>query len=325
MTCRHSLLLFSLAFLLFSPLAHAQGEDLTQDEPFFQEQLQTYERWLEDAGLSQYLRVHELEVKEDELNIYLTFPFSDIDSILVAYDSLKAVFEASSPLTLEQQLFYKATTLMEVRQSLVTVQIYDTYDLRNEPLFFRGIYFADGVVAVSVSNPRDKRRTVTLQPRPANDGKTPTIEAFRERYSRERVYDCIYEYARQRFERDVCEDRNPHVRLLQDQDVLRFEVSDLCREVLTDEANPTLCGILRRVGYDCNWVKRELLVFTFTYEETTTGFRLILLLDGKYGSGYYREVRRGGYLSMEVDFDDYLEDYADAFTVQLRRALQNCE
>jgi hypothetical protein len=196
-------LFLCLGLMSLASTSHAQIEDLTQDEAFFREQLQTYQRWLDDAGLGQYLQVHDLEVKEDELNLYLALPFRDIDSIIIAYESLKADFEAISPLTLEQQLFYKATTLMEVRQSLVTVQLYDTYDLRNEPLFFRGIYFADGVVKVSSSDPRDKRRSITLNPLPISDGKAPSMEAFRARYSRERVYDCIYEFARQRFERTV--------------------------------------------------------------------------------------------------------------------------
>lgn len=314
-----------ICFVLTAWTTNAQTEDLTRDIEFFREQTKTYQRWLEHAGLGQYLSVYDIEVKEKELNLFLSFPFSDVDSIMTAWEALKAQFESASPLSLEQQLFYKATTLMEVRQQLVSVQLYDTYDLRETPLFMRAIYFEDGQVRIEESNPRDKRRAIQMQPRPANDGKTPSVEDFQRRYSREKVYECIYEYARNRYEQDKCEDRYPRVRLLEDQEVLRFEVSDLCREVLTNQSDPVLSRILNRLGYPANWAKRELLTFTITHESTTNGFRLILLIDGKYGSGFYSNVRRGGYLSMEIDFDTELELYADELTVQLRRMLLNCE
>ncbi|MCB0567472.1 MAG: hypothetical protein H6573_32415 [Lewinellaceae bacterium] len=53
---------------------------------------------------------------------------------------------------------------MEVRQSLVDVQIYDTYDLRQEPLLFRGIYLENNQVKVEESNPKSKNREVPIRP-----------------------------------------------------------------------------------------------------------------------------------------------------------------
>lgn len=111
--------------------------------------------------------------------------------------------------------------------------------------------------------------------------------------------------------------------MLESGDVLRFEITDLCREVLIDEANPLLCQILRTFGNDCNFVKRELLTFTIAHRTTAAGFNLHLEIDGKYGSGFYENVRRGGYLNMEIDFDDYLERYADQIKEEFKRVLIN--
>lgn len=152
------------ACLLAFSFATAQVEGLVKDAGFFNQQKDTYQRWLDHSGLGEVLHVEELKVEEERLSLYLGFPYSDIDSIVRAWEALKREFEMESPLSLEQQLFYKAVNLMEVRQSLVDVQVYDTYDLRREPLFFRGIYFDEGRVKVEESNPRAKIREVKFSP-----------------------------------------------------------------------------------------------------------------------------------------------------------------
>ena len=74
-----------------------------------------------------------MDIQEKELSLYLSFPFSNMDSIISVWNITKNNFEQDASLSLEQQLFYKAVNLMEVRQSSISVQIYDTYDLREEP------------------------------------------------------------------------------------------------------------------------------------------------------------------------------------------------
>ncbi|MDX1943595.1 MAG: hypothetical protein SFU99_23715 [Saprospiraceae bacterium] len=316
-----------IAFFIFSLLAatalHAQIEDLTKDSEFFEKQKIEYQRWLDHSGLGSTLKVHAIEVKPQQLSLYLAFPYQDIDSIMVAWRTLKSAFEKERPLTLEQELFYKMVHLMEVRQSLANVQIYDTYDLRKEPLFSRAIYFKNDSVNVDASNPKSKIREVNIKPDDFSDMRRMSVQSFNQKFNRKMVYDKIHTYAKQKYERKTCDQRNPQLRLLESDGILRFEIIDLCREVLTDEANPLLCKILRKVGYDCNWVKRELLTFTVIQRETSTGFQLSIEIDGKYGSGFYENVRRGGYLSMEIDFDDYLERYADQFKEEIRRLLTN--
>jgi hypothetical protein len=320
---KHFLLfLCSFAFL---PLAKAQIEDLTQDTAFFEDQTEVYQRWLDHSGLGQYLSVYDIEVEKDMLSVYLNFPYSDLDSIQNAWDQLKSDFEDNSAITLEEQLLYKASFIMEVDQHMINVQIYDTYKLLEKETFMRAIFFQDGQVYTEEDNPRDKRESFTLRPTDLSNNKEENSTDFQQRFSKQQVYERIYSYAQKRFKQAVCLNRNPDIRLLEQDNNLVFEVTDLCREVLTDEANPVLCQLWNTFSKDqCNWVKRELLRFTFTYEELSDGgFRLVVVVDGKVGSGFYDEVKRGGYMSMEVDFDEYLETYAQSFTTELRRVLLN--
>lgn len=318
--------LFSLLLLtlLCTSVRAQRTQDLRQDEAFFQEQARIYQKWLDKAGLSQYFRFRELDVQEKRLDLYLEFRSDNLDLIINQWNTAKEQFEDASALTLEQQLFYKATSLMEVRQGSVSVQLYDTYDLRKTPLFSRAIYFDEGSVRVEESNPKSKIDKINLIPAAISGGKEVSVADFRKQYNKAFVFSCIANFAKKRFGKDVCIDRKPEVRILEDQDVLRFEVLDLCKEVLKDE-NSTICGWLQTLGYNCNWAKRELLTFIITHENTVDGIRITVELDGKVGSGFYANVGRGGYVSMEVDRDTELENYADALAIEIRKMLEQCQ
>ena len=310
-----------LFFLFLSPLlVSGQVEDLTKDLPFFTGQMDNYQRWLDQSGLGDLLEVEDIKVEPEHLSLYLSFPFEDIDAVMTAWESLKDGFESNSPLTLEQALFYKLIHFMEIRQSMADVQIYDTYNLKNEPLFMRAIYFAEGQVKVERSSPRSKTRHIVLKPDP-NGGKSASVMAFQQACSQAVLFEQVLAYAEARYEASPCKGTTPTVTVLESENVLRFEVTNLCREVLIDEAQPTLCSVLQTFGYPCDWAKRELLTFTVACRPINEGVELSIEIDGKYGSGLYERVRRGAYLSMELDFDDYLERYADTFRESLKRNL----
>jgi len=88
-----------------------------------------------------------------------------------------------------------------------------------------------------------------------------------------------------------------------------------------DESKSSWCKLVNRIGINCNTIKRELLTFIIKYKPTETGINLNIEIDGKFGSGLYSTVRRGGYHSMEVDFDEYLDIYAQKFIVDLKQYL----
>ena len=330
------LLLSTLFFSVLSFATSAQS-DLRQDNAFFTDQKATYQKWLDHSGLGKTLKVQFIEVQSDDLALYLAFPFSDADSVTSAWWQLKKEFEQHSDLTLEQQLFYKMTHIMELRQSIGNVQLYNTYDTRLVSCFYRGVYFKEGEVQVDSSGCMSKIRDIDFDPSDFSHlkrmaafnwdsgeigNRTLTPEEVRQRYPKQVVFDIISSHAVKRFQVKKCDLRYPKVQMLESKKVLRFEVSDLCKEVLGGE-NPTLCRMLRSLGKECNWAKREKLVFTFTYKESPEGFILNCTIDGLVGSGYYNEVRRGGYINMEEDFDPELEYYADLFQEEIRQVLKN--
>ena len=320
-------ILVSIVVLLQVPIQAQPNEfSLTKDLEFFYEQKDQYQEWLIYRGFSPILSVEDIEVTKDRLSLYLKFPYQNLDSIVSAWDTLKYTFEQTNSISLEQKLFYKLAHLMEVRQSQINVQIYDTYDLRKEPLFFRGIYFdtESGRIKVSTSDPKSEIRKIVLRPK-AIGGKRPSVENFQKSLSKELVFQTILTYAKNKYNRSPCDGRKPQVSTLETGEVLRFEVHDLCREVLIDEANPILCEyVLRPLGYKCDWAKREMLDFIITYDALIDGIKLTIEVDGKFGAGFYNQIERGGYIAMDKEprLYKYLILYADKLREALRAELQ---
>jgi hypothetical protein len=324
--------------LLCANVALSQG-DLRADSSFFQSRMATYQKWLDHAGLGKMLRVHQVQVLADELALYLAFPFSNADSVTTAWWQLKNEFQQHSSLSLEQQLFFKMTHILELPQELGNVQLYDTYDPRAEPCFYRGIYFDSTNAELKVDSnsckaisreidfdPSDFSRLRKAATFDWNSGQighhTLSPAELRRRYPKSEVFDLIEKYACAHFRSQPCGDRVPEFHVLQRKQLLRFEVANLCKVVLDGE-NHALCSLLSSLGYSCNWAKREKLIFTFTYRDSPQGFVLDCSIDGLVGSGYYETVRRGGYINMEVDFDQELEFFADRFKEDIRLLLKN--
>ena len=316
------------AFWAFLPLVltlslSAQKEDLTKDKAFFEQQAKLYQRWLEHNGLGKTLLVKTVEVEPQQVALYLAFPNENADSAAAAWDQLKKDYTAlNTGLSLEQELFYKMLHLMELRQSAANVQLYDTYDTRKEPCFYRGFFLKEGTFQVDSSGCKSKKLDIYISPGDLSGAKKHAAATFQKQYTQQYVFDKIHRYAKQRYEQNTCENRRPVVSPpLIDGNLMRFEVTDLCKEVLKDEQNNTVCSFLSKYLKPCNWIKREKLTLSFIYQPKDSGFLLKCEVEGKVGSGFYDQVGRGGYLDMEIDFDGYLKDYADKLQYELKQAI----
>ena len=308
---------FSLFLIFgFSFFSISAQEDLTADSPFFQKQKDLYQRWLEHEGLSWALRVQDLLVEPDTLTLYLGFHSPDADTVFQVWQELKGTFDAQNSLTLEQHLFYKMVQMMEVEEPQAMVLLFNSYDTSKDPdpCFVRGIYFEEGQVQVGAHNCKSEIRDIFVD-LPEMNTKSKVVESeFRDASGREEAFDKIYQYALKRFGSRACEGRHGRVYLREKDQVLRFEVKDLCKEVITESNQSLICRLL---PIDCR-ERREWLTFTITYLETRRGFKLTCKIDAKVASGNFGQVSRGAYYDMEIDFDEYLKDYADSFKLELQ-------
>ena len=99
--------LFNSSFLL------AQGFN-SEDRAYFEKQLPQFERWMQVQGLDVLFKIHELETKGDQVNLYLVSKFRDADSTRLIWEKLKNSYEIQSDISLEQHLLERFSNLMEV-------------------------------------------------------------------------------------------------------------------------------------------------------------------------------------------------------------------
>lgn len=314
-----------LFLLVCGPIAQplwSQAENLTEDESFFLQQKAGYQRWLDAAGLGRYLRVQDLRVEPERVRLYLGFYAADADTIRGIWEQIKSAHDAQGGPKLEEYLLFRMCNMMSLRQQAAVIEVYDTYDLSREPLFFRGIYYDGGLVRVVEQNPRGAQlRHIMVQPSDIKTGSRRGRVDFSKQYTREYVFGQVLQFMQRKYAQSPCDHRKPEIHLKPHEEYLRFDVSDLCREVIKDAQNPTICQWLRLMGYSCNWTTRELLSFTFVYVPTQNGFSLHLTLEGRVGSGFYKDVKRRGYMDMELDFKQELEEYADAIALEIKKYL----
>lgn len=316
---------------LLSSLLPAQdyfGDDL----PFFQKKAKLYQRWLDANGLGEALRVDKVELKKNgmELELFLTLRTADPDTAASLWASLEVGFAAQNPdLDLGAILFDTFARLMEIPPAQGNVQVYiprrggPGYD----PCFYIWLWDEDG-------QPKQERRINNCKAQPLSIAVRPvavravaagTPVAVSGRQRAQEVFDDILEYARQRYEHLTCEKRDtPRVEEDDRSDyMLRFSVTDLCREVLTEEKKSIWCRFVELWWGPCNDMRRERLEFVFFYNSTDEGYQLTGQLTGKFGSGVYRP-RTSGYMDMEPDFEeDFLKPYVRNFQRDLKRYLES--
>ena len=311
--------LIILSVILFLP-GLVTAQDLTKDSAFFEKQTIAYQQWLNSNGMGNTLQIHSIEVEPQQLSLYLQFPFEDSDSVTMGWKQLKQDFEAENDLRLEEKLFYRMLHLMEVRQSMANIQLYDTYNLRLEPCFERVIYFENGGVRVDSGGCKSQIREIHFQPN-SFYGKETTLEEIKKHWNRHDIFEKIENFTREYYQSKLCKGEMPKVQVLQSEPVLRIKVYNLCREVLADQSQPFWCAVMRRLKVDCDWAKREMLNYTITYKELENGIRLTIEIQGKYGNGSFGSVGRNGYIDMELDFKKYIEEYADLYRERLKKML----
>ncbi|MEL6720195.1 MAG: hypothetical protein AAFP82_15900, partial [Bacteroidota bacterium] len=227
---------FILITFLFSfqTIIYSQTNNLTNYQSFFEEQKAAYQTWLEESGFDQVLRVHELAVEKDKLTLYLGFHTENLDTLSSAWQQLKSDFEAKNALSLEQMLYYQLVYFMEVPQEQVYLEIYDSYDTEKylNARFWVILSFEENKLKINKNTRnKDAKREVyiNLKEIKINQGKA---EVVKENLTKIAVFKRIVKYARAHYTQKNCEGRKPGVKILEDQNILRFVISDLCREVL---------------------------------------------------------------------------------------------
>lgn len=305
----------------------AQPEsNLQNDKATFVEKSIEYDKWLKSTGLGKVLRVETVRVTDDALSLDLGFYTTNADSVVVLWNALKRDFERQDRgVTLEEELFYKMVYFMEIKPTQGYVQLFNSFDTKNDlyVCFRRSMKYENNKVFVDSGGCKTVIKDFEVSAKDLSNLKGVSKGDFAKRSSKYAVLNKIQNYVQTRFTRQQCEYRYPQIEWMNTNDELWFTVKDLCKEVLIDETNPWWCSVLTPMCESCkNCIKREYVEMHVNYAETPTGYRVYLKIDAKFGSGWYNEVKRGAYKNMELDYKSYVERYAERFKNDLFNELR---
>jgi len=325
---KKTLVLFLLAFV-FTNLLFSQ-DFLGEDVPFFQKKASLYQKWLESKGMGNALKVDKVDLKMNgnELELFLCVRTHDPDSAVAIWTGLVTDFKKQNPTEeLVSALFHTFVRLMEIPPAQGNVQVYfsNANNAGYNPCFYVWIWEEDNKVKEEsrMNACKSQGLSIAVEKTTVKAVNTKTSTPISNKEQARVVFDKILKYARQRYEVKKCENRNPRVEEDETTDyMLTFIVSDLCKEVLTEEEKSLWCGFVSDWWGPCNDMRRERLEFTFNYIPTDTGYTLTGSLTGKFGSGVY-VPRKSGYMDMEPDFEeDFLKPYAKQFQKDLKKYLE---
>ncbi len=323
---------FVIGLLLCTWQAHAQKENLARDFSFFQNKSREFSAWLDKTGLGKSLAFDLVQMRplsigdgidSTELELVLLIRTNDPDSAIGIWQGLKKGFDSPDD-SLENILYRTFIHQMEIpgQQGSIQVCIRDKKRDYNRCFYIYIWQEADEALGTKIKSEYHfkecKSRTfeITVTPPPVKiRGKGKTTKIIKPKIpAANQVFEVIRRYAidsvlhQPRYRTGNCTDRSPRFETdsLRTSNAFRFTLADLGQEVIPPY---TLLGFTT--------IAMERLTYQFEYYPIQGGFTLKCIIEGKYGSGFFKP-RVSGYMNMEPDYNDYLEAYSN----KVRRDIQ---
>ncbi len=268
-----------------------------------------FQEHLNDIGIGQLLNVHQVEETNDKAVIYLSLPFKGPDTIQVIWSLLRNAFAKENTISLEQHLFYKMVEILNVNQENASIQIYDTYDIREVPCFSEGIYFDVGEVKTNET----RCKSAISEFKIGDNINIPKMGVSRSLSgffaSRKSLIDSLEKFAAENLLDFTCKGRIDNLEKLETQEVLRFTLKNICVENLKN-TKPLLCELLSGEDYDCqSQVNKLILYFTISWHEESIS-TISIDIAGKYGVG---DSPLGEYMWMNKSYHSFFQEIAKKF------------
>ncbi len=310
-------------------LAPAQ-ESLSTSQPFFQDALHTYQKWLDASGLGPALQARSVEVKNDTLLVlFLGFQVADPDSARAIWDQLRLDFTRKTRGdTLEYQLFEKISWYFEVPPRQVRLYLRDSYtgpkalcwEARVLPANRNGkpVYQEKNIDCGFKS----QDFSVSIGAQELSGLRAPSAAQLQKRLSKKAVFEKLKPWLTQRYQKPQPDGGWSHIKFTDEWQTLKFEVDDLRREVISTASSSWLCEVLCQCATCLPYERLEVVLKYEPADDATGAFLLSANIAAKYGSGIWKP-RGGGW----HDLDDepakkaLLKSYGELLMTDIKRFL----
>jgi hypothetical protein len=268
---------------------YAQQKLSEKDDAFFEAQKPYYQAWLEAHNLSSVIRTDQVftDTIANTLTIQLMLNYQTADSAIVAYDKLKEKFYNANSLPLEEALFYKATQLMELPSVQTFVEIRDKASCRKIKIALANDGIAINTSAckalgdeIKIKIPEHKG-DVALVRNVNNIKRVDSQENFA--IFQQSVLKKVKSAAEQHYAKKEGKFTFWGIQ----NGVLRFEVSDIQKEVLADG----------NLMFD----KYEYIVFTVSCQQDREDTKVKFMIDAKSGASFPWKPRLSAFTPIDAD------------------------
>lgn len=287
--------------------------------------LPEFKTWLNEQGVDQVLKVHEIEIDNDTLEVYLAFIMEDTDSSSAAWDTLKSGFNDLKDYSFEEYLFYNMAAIFKVPLPKANIQIYDTYKSNVQPCFYVGIWFDTQSRGVkqeeSFCMSKSAEASIVLED--LKNIKSVKIDLNNENLSRKNVYNRILAMAKSYYRPKITDfNNNFFTDYSGNETILEFEVKNIRQEVLYED-DDWICGTIKWIkkDFDCDLRKKEYIKIVIEYKSTTAGIFINCTVDARYGSSGTSLLTWERSNPMEPEFESYVARYAKKFKQMIQKDL----
>lgn len=269
---------------------YAQQQKLSEkDDAFFEAQKPYYQAWLEAHNLSSIIKTDQVitDTVANTLTVQLLLDYQTADSAIVAFDQLREKFYGTNALSLENALFYKASQLMELPANQTLVEIRDKAGCRKIKINMENDDIAINTSAckalgdeIKIKMP-EHRGDVSLVRNVNNIKNTQPQESFAS------FQQSVLKKVKTAAERHFAKKEGKFTFLGIQNGVLRFEISDIQKEVLADG----------NLVFD----KYEYIVVTVSCQQDKEDTKVKFMIDAKSGASFPWKPRLSAFTPIDAD------------------------
>lgn len=292
--------------LLTATLLQGQSVDFRNDQAFFDQRIPVFEQWLNNSGLSMALSVENLAVDSQLVRLTLQFHYADPDTASSAWLKLKEDFQQQAGFSLEDRLFYKLATVLEVpfnhlelgfinfpsRGELPVLDFTLYFDPQSSTVSKRG-FFRGPPVEGSIIIPFYELET---------DDICSTHFSFNEAFG---------EKERRQLNRQMGE-RLVHFyrQKTDDKHVSPYSWDPVVIEVMNIKSEVIPAGLVSFTN------PNERLMVNLCFDLNDEGLLVLCTIDGQIGNGLFRPRVVKGFRDMTPDYQDELIRYTNQLILE---------
>jgi|GEM_PF-3059524 hypothetical protein len=280
----------------------AQSTDLRNDQVFFIQQQAVYQGWLEETGLNPALQVERIQVDSHKVTLTLQFNYKDSDTATSAWNRLRQDFQENFGLALEERLFFKFSTVMEVKLEQAELRIINYPKYGELPVVDGTIYFDSAFKKVARKGifRKEEKSNVFIPSFILDTSFTKRLSMSDSLNFTEQLQYKLNQELANRLRNYFEQKTDKKYVYLPNKNPIQLEVMNIKSEVIP-----------------AGWVSfnnpNEHLVITIDHKITKKGLDFFCTIDGKFGNGLFKPRSLRGFRDMSPNYKHELKRYTNEF------------